>query len=69
MFTKCLDIFSSILTLIKKYIDYKDKQDENKFRDKLTNDPASIWLSKFGGKDRRNKSTNTSTDVKEYNNN
>lgn len=69
MFTKCLDIFSSILTLIKKYIDYKDKQDETEFRNKLNTDPASIWMSKFGGKDRRTKANSTTTDVKEYDNN
>lgn len=69
MFTKCLDIFSSILTLIKKCIDYKEKQDENTFRTKLNSDPASIWLSKFGGKDRRNQTSDTTTDVKEHNNN
>lgn len=69
MFNKYVDIFGSILTFIKRYMDYKDKQDENKFRTELNNDPASIWLSKFGGKDRRNKANSSTSNAKEYDNN
>ena len=67
MFGKCLTIFNSILELIKKYIKYKEQNNETTFRDELRNDTTNVFLRTFGGKDRR--STSTTSDVTEHNNN
>ena len=67
MFDKCLTIFSSILELIKKYIQYKEQNNETTFRNELRNDTANVFMRTFGGKDRRN--TSATSNVTEHDNN